>query len=124
MPHDRFGRKLSLGDVIIAKPYNQRKPGTNESVSVDDSREYVGTIMEITEAQSCTGQMRYLDKSDEYGIEVLLKKDYFGAEDATLILKANGSHPEVVVGVDMAAEGCDKTVETVIENDTQNHNWR
>lgn len=90
MPHDCKGRKIDIGDVIIARPYNQ-------TCSADKIREYVGTVVDMhSQEQSCTGQMRYLGYPSGSCVEVELMKDYFGAEDATLILKHNGSLPEVV----------------------------
>jgi hypothetical protein len=77
MPHDVKGRLIEIGDVIIAKPYNF-KP----------EREYVGVVVDMhsPETQNCTGQMQWQGTGK-------LEKDYFGAEDATLVLKADGSRP-------------------------------
>lgn len=79
MPHDLKGRKIDLGDVIITNPYNQGK-GPN--------RKYVGVVVEMEEAQSCTGQVVY-QKPFEGNV-----KDYFGADESLLIMKADGTEVE------------------------------
>ena len=75
MPHDRKGRKIDLGDVIITKPYNQ---------NTDEPREYVGVVVQMKEAQNCTGRIVFQSAFEGN------KEDYFGAEDSLLVLKANG----------------------------------
>ena len=78
MPHDIKGRKIDLGDVIRTSPYNQGK---------GEPREYIGVVVEMEEAQTCTGQVVY-QKVFEGNV-----KDYFGADQSELILKADGSLP-------------------------------
>ncbi len=87
MPHDKFKRLIEVGDVIKARPYNQKNFG------VEPDREFVGVITEIHSGeQSCTGQFDFGVKSEE---AVVTQRDYFGAEDAEIILKADGTFPEV-----------------------------
>jgi len=79
MPHDRYGRLLEPGDVVKATPYNQHP-----------QRKYVGPIVEMRSdaGQSCTGQMQFVPQG---GIAAVT--DYFGAEEAELVLKADGTEP-------------------------------
>ena len=80
MPHDINGNKIDLGDVIITKPYNQGK---------GEPRKYVGVVVEMEEAQSCTGQVIY-QKPFEGNV-----KDYFGADESLLVMKYDGSEPKI-----------------------------
>jgi len=86
MPHDCKGRKIDLGDVIIARPYNQGK---------GEPRDYVGVVVDMHSAeQSCTGQMSFQKKSEAIGNNSMkMDLDYFGAEDSTLVMKADGTLP-------------------------------
>ena len=88
MPHDKKGRKINVGDIIIAKPYNQ-------GITEDEIREYIGEVVDMhSDTQSCTGQMRYFAVNKSSCTEMQIMKDYFGAEDATLIMRSNGDLPE------------------------------
>lgn len=85
MPHDRKGRLLEVGDVIITEPFNQ------SSYNSAEPREYAGSIVEMNahDCQDCTGQIRFTlpgTKSEEV--------DYFAAGKSDLILKHDGSRPE------------------------------
>lgn len=113
MPHDRLGRKINVGDVILARPYNQHVP-------TEEEQYYVGSVVEMhSSEQSCTGQMLYLkthlDKRVDSCCQSMVMMDYFGAEDATLIKRVDGTTMLPTIGVDMAAEGADQTVETTHE---------
>ena len=113
MPHDRFGRGINVGDVILAKPYNQKdKDGKSEQ----NPREFIGTVVEMhSQEQSCTGQMKYFGVDTDGCVEIKIMKDYFGAEDATLLQRYNGVAMIPTIGVDQAEEGADKTAETTVE---------
>lgn len=76
MPHDMHGNRIEVGDIVKAKPYNQ-KP----------IRYVVGPVVEVVEAQSCSGQIMW------FGIGEV-KKDYFGADESEIVLKADGSIPQ------------------------------
>lgn len=76
MPHDKKGRLIEVGDVVKAQPYNY-----------NDGKTAVGTVVAIRCGQSCSGDFAFLKPYE--GIKV----DAFGADDAELILKADGSEP-------------------------------
>jgi hypothetical protein len=76
MPHDIKGRKIDIGDFVLAKPYNYSK------VPV------VGRVTEMREGQTCSGDMAWV--SAYHGI----RNDAFGANEAEVILKADGTKPE------------------------------
>ncbi len=76
MPHDIKGRLIEVGDFVKTKPYNYSK------VKV------VGRVVEMREGQTCSGDLVFLSQYDGS------KRDAFGADEAELILKANGSEPE------------------------------
>jgi len=76
MPHDIKGRKIDLGDVIKV-----------EAMNTKPLRKVVGTVVEMTENQSCTGQVQFQEMGG-------MNKDYFNASEAELILKANGDEPK------------------------------
>lgn len=79
MPHDIKGRKIDLGDVILTRPYNQGK---------GKDRQYIGVVVEMEATQNCTGQIVYQKPFESN------QKDYFGADESELVLKADGSKPE------------------------------
>jgi len=89
MPHDKYGRKIDLGDVIITTPYNQGK---------GPQRQYAGVVVEMEEMQTCTGQVVY-QKAFTGNVT-----DYFGADESILILKADGNTPELVNMEEYCAE--------------------
>ncbi|HEU01413.1 hypothetical protein LCGC14_0273160 [marine sediment metagenome] len=72
MPHDCTGKLIKLGDYVQANPMNR----TEDFV--------VGRIVELTESQFCSGQIRWPGIGQ-------LDQDYFDAKDCTLILKGDGS---------------------------------
>ena len=76
MPHDCKGRKIDLGDVIKV-----------EAMNTKPLRKVVGTVVEMSESQSCTGQVQFQEMGG-------IKCDYFNASDSELILKANGMEPD------------------------------
>ena len=89
MPHDTKGRLIEVGDVVESRPYNQEN---------GEDRRYVGPVVDIhNDAQSCTGQMKYfyLGKGKKSDTKVWRhNQDYFGADESTLIMKADGSLPK------------------------------
>lgn len=89
MPHDIKKRLIEIGDVIRTKPYN-----------TDSNRYHVGPVVSMNDVngpptQTCTGQFSFLPegKSTNSYLNDLVT-DYFGADEALLILKANGDLPE------------------------------
>lgn len=74
MPHDRYGRKIDLGDTVVAPALNHQQPRV------------AGVVVQMTESQTCTGQMHFLMPGK-------VESDYFNADDAELVLKANGELP-------------------------------
>lgn len=76
MPHDKKGRLIEVGDVIIAKPYNYSR------------KREAGVVVRMREGQTCSGDFVF-QRPFEAPIA-----DAFGAEDAELVLKADGSEPE------------------------------
>lgn len=81
MPHDKHGKQIEVGDFVKAKPYNygERKPGESGCVPV------VGRVVQMREGQSCSGDFAWLSPWSG------LKFDAFGADEAELVLKKDGS---------------------------------
>lgn len=76
MPHDNHGRLIEVGDIIKVEPSN-----------LYPRRKVVGAVVSISgESQHCTGHVRYF----EWGGS---ERDYFDAESAEIVLKADGSEP-------------------------------
>ena len=86
MPHDILGRLIEVGDYVKTKPYNYSK------VPV------VGRVVEMRQGQTCSGDLVFITQFEGN------KRDAFGADEAELILKADGSNPESV------KENSDETV--------------
>lgn len=79
MPHDMGGRLIRVESTIVSKPYNQPQ---------GENRRYAGTVVDIhNDAQSCTGQMKYVDCRGE------MQQDYFGADESLIVLEPDGKEP-------------------------------
>lgn len=78
MPHDIHGRKIEIGDFVKAKPYNYSK------------KKEVGVVVRMREGQQCSGDFVFL-RPFEAPVS-----DAFGADEAEIVLKADGSEPEKV----------------------------
>lgn len=76
MPHDIHGRKIEVGDYVKARPYNY-----------NSGKKVVGVVTVMREGQSCSGDVCWPCIGGT-------KNDAFGAEEAEIVLKADGSNPE------------------------------
>jgi hypothetical protein len=89
MPHDCKGRKIEIGDWVKAPPYNyvERRKPTAEGESVGKAYPVVGRVTAMREGQSCSGDFAWLSPFNG------MRTDAFGADQAELVLKADGSEP-------------------------------
>jgi len=89
MPHDKHGRLIQVGDVVKAKPYNY-----------GGGAEAVGRVVVMREGQTCSGDAAFFTRTYDpagaplHPCKILPTIDAFGAEEAEIILKADGSLPE------------------------------
>lgn len=75
MPHDKQGRLIQVGDFIKARPYNY-----------NGGKSVVGVVVRMREGQSCSGDFCW-------PITGGVQTDAFGADEAELVLKSDGSEP-------------------------------
>lgn len=83
MPHDLKGRKIEFGDWIKAPPYNYAEKRVG-----DKNAPVVGRVVQMREGQTCSGDFIW------HSLEGT-RRDAFGAADAEIVLKADGSEPGV-----------------------------
>lgn len=82
MPHDKHGRKIEVGDVIKARPYNY-----------GGGKPAVGRVVVMREGQHCSGDAAFFcSYATPYNTFPVV--DAFGADEAELVMKADGSEPE------------------------------
>lgn len=84
MPHDCKGRKIEIGDFVLAKPYNY---GVIDPVT-KEQRRVVGRVVVMREGQTCSGEFVWLRPWHGNA------QDSFGADEAELILKNDGTKPD------------------------------
>jgi hypothetical protein len=97
MPHDIKGRKIEFGDWIKAPPYNYGEHHVEIEVECEPgktsrqrkTRPVVGRVVQMREGQSCSGDFIFTTLDG-------MKRDSFGADEAEIVLKADGSEPERV----------------------------
>ncbi len=74
MPHDSHGQLIEPGDSIVAPAINRH------------GQRFAGVVISMKEGQTCSGCFSFM-------IAGRVDEDYFDAEDAMLVLKANGELP-------------------------------
>lgn len=91
MPHDNKGRKIEFGDWVKAPPYNyhERRAMSDQPGGVGKAFPVVGRVVQIREGQSCSGDFVW------QSIEGL-RRDAFGAAEAEIVLKFDGTEPATV----------------------------
>ena len=89
MPHDRKGRTIEFGDWIKAPPYNyaEYREAPEPTNTVGKARPVVGRVVQMREGQACSGDFIWQSLEG-------LRRDYFGADESEIVLKANGSEPQ------------------------------
>ena len=87
MPHDCLGRKIEFGDWVKARPYNYPEYIRGVDFGTSYGR-VVGRVVQMRSGQSCSGDMVWQSLDG-------LKRDAFGADEAEIVLKHDGSEPEV-----------------------------
>lgn len=94
MPHDCKGRKIEFGDWIKAPPYNYGERMVKTKVEYEPGKfseqtkalPVVGRVVQMREGQSCSGDFIFTSLDG-------VKRDSFGADEAEIVLKADGLEP-------------------------------
>lgn len=88
MPHDRKGRPIEFGDWVKAPPYNyaERRAPSDAANSVGQAFPVVGRVVQMREGQACSGDFIWQSLEG-------LRRDAFGAGEAEIVLKADGTEP-------------------------------
>lgn len=92
MPHDSKGRLIEIGDWVKAPPYNygEKREGSAQGSNFGKFRPVVGRVVAMREGQTCSGDFTFLTQFKGN------QTDAFGADEAELVLKADGSEPASV----------------------------
>jgi hypothetical protein len=92
MPHDMKGRSIEFGDWVKARPYNyaeRRSPTVGGQIG--KAYPVVGRVVQMREGQSCSGDFIWQSLDG-------MRRDAFGADEAEIVLKADGSEPSAPAG--------------------------
>lgn len=83
MPHDRKGVPIEFGDWVKAIPYNYAERNFSDGKAAP----VIGRVVQMREGQSCSGDILWPSIDGN-------RRDAFGADEAEVILKADGSEPK------------------------------
>lgn len=95
MPHDNKGRKIEFGDWVKAPPYNYGERMVKNKVEYEPGKyseqtkalPVIGRVVQLREGQSCSGDFVWQSLEG-------MRRDAFGADEAEIVLKADGTVPE------------------------------